>query len=111
EFGRAITYMRRYGYAAVLQIVIDEDDDGNQSSRRKPEIEKSDPKIVEQIKTLWKNNGATEEQLIAWVGKNNNGIELEKLPASRQQAMLTLLKNRQVKNPTDQPAQPEQPGE
>jgi ERF superfamily len=29
--GSAITYMRRYGYAAVLQIVIDEDDDGNRA--------------------------------------------------------------------------------
>lgn len=27
--GAAITYMRRYAYAAALQIVIDEDDDGN----------------------------------------------------------------------------------
>lgn len=30
--GSAITYMRRYGYAAVTQIVIDEDDDGNKAS-------------------------------------------------------------------------------
>lgn len=30
--GSAITYMRRYGYAAVTQIVIDEDDDGQKAS-------------------------------------------------------------------------------
>ena len=30
--GSAITYMRRYGYAAALQIVIDEDDDGNKAT-------------------------------------------------------------------------------
>lgn len=30
--GSAITYARRYGYAAALQIVIDEDDDGNRAS-------------------------------------------------------------------------------
>ena len=30
--GSAVTYMRRYGYAAALQIVIDEDDDGNKAS-------------------------------------------------------------------------------
>lgn len=31
--GSAITYQRRYAYAAALQIVIDEDDDGNKASR------------------------------------------------------------------------------
>ncbi len=31
--GSAITYARRYGYAAALQIVIDEDDDGNRASK------------------------------------------------------------------------------
>lgn len=31
--GSAITYMRRYSYAAALQIVIDEDDDANRASR------------------------------------------------------------------------------
>jgi hypothetical protein len=31
--GSAITYMRRYAYAAALGIVIDEDDDGNRASR------------------------------------------------------------------------------
>ncbi len=30
--GSAITYERRYSYAAALQIVIDEDDDGNRAS-------------------------------------------------------------------------------
>lgn len=32
--GSAITYMRRYGYAAALGIVIDEDDDGNRATPR-----------------------------------------------------------------------------
>lgn len=32
-FGSAMTYFRRYGYASALQIVIDEDDDGNNASR------------------------------------------------------------------------------
>lgn len=31
-FGSAMTYYRRYGYASALQIVIDEDDDGNKAS-------------------------------------------------------------------------------
>ncbi len=34
-YGSALTYTRRYGYAAALQIVIDEDDDGNKASAPK----------------------------------------------------------------------------
>lgn len=34
--GSAITYMRRYAYAAALQIVIDEDDDGNSAVQSQP---------------------------------------------------------------------------
>ena len=33
--GSAITYMRRYAYAAALQIVIDDDDDGNSTMKPK----------------------------------------------------------------------------
>ncbi len=33
SFGSAITYARRYGLAAVLGIIADEDDDGNAASR------------------------------------------------------------------------------
>ena len=32
--GSAITYMRRYSYASVTQVVVDEDDDGQQASPR-----------------------------------------------------------------------------
>lgn len=35
-YGSALTYARRYGLSAVLGVVADEDDDGNQSSGRKP---------------------------------------------------------------------------
>lgn len=95
EFGRAITYMRRYGYAAVLQIVIDEDDDGNKSSRRQPEKPPepipSDPETVQKIKDIWKENGGTEEQLDAWVRKNNNDVALDVLSGDRQLGMLQFL--------------------
>jgi hypothetical protein len=94
EFGRAITYMRRYGYAAVLQIVIDEDDDGNKSSGKvveRPQENPSNPEVVEKIQSIWKENGGTEEQLDTWVKKNNNNIALDDLPGDRQQAMLTVL--------------------
>lgn len=95
EFGRAITYMRRYGYAAVLQIVIDEDDDGNKSSRRQqeklPEPIPSNPETVQKIKDIWKENGGTEEQLDAWVRKNNNDVALDVLSGDRQLGMLQFL--------------------
>jgi hypothetical protein len=99
EFGRALTYMRRYGYAAVLQIVIDEDDDGNKSSRQlhqekmpEPPVElPSDPEMVEKIQTIWKESGGTDEQLDIWVRKNNNSIALGNLTRDRQEAMLKVL--------------------
>lgn len=95
EFGRAITYMRRYGYAAVLQIVIDEDDDGNKSSRRQPEKPPepvpSNPETAQKIKDIWKENGGTDEQLDTWVRKNNNDVALDVLTGDRQLAMLQVL--------------------
>ncbi len=36
--GSAITYARRYSYAAALQIVIDEDDDGNKSGPQRSQV-------------------------------------------------------------------------
>ncbi len=101
EFGRAITYMRRYGYAAVLQIVIDEDDDGNKSNRRRQlenppdnvDEDPSNPETVTAIKSIWTENGGTDEQLDTWVRKNgsNNSLPLEELTGSRQKALLTVL--------------------
>ena len=35
--GSAITYARRYGYAAILGIVSEEDDDGNAASKKRPD--------------------------------------------------------------------------
>ena len=95
EYGRALTYMRRYGYAAVLQIVIDEDDDGNKSSRRLqekiPEPVPSNPGTIEKIKKIWEDNGGEAAKLDAWVRKNNNGVALDALTGDRQLAMLQVL--------------------
>ena len=62
--GSSVTYMRRYGYAAALQIVIDEDDDGNRASRPQP------------ARAPVNTSGATEAQRTAinnWLDKH--GIE------------------------------------
>lgn len=55
--GSAITYMRRYGYAAALQIVIDEDDDGNKASS----TETFKQQAVSKAKSF-NNNLASEKQ-------------------------------------------------
>ena len=36
--GSAITYARRYAYAAILGLVSDEDDDGNEASKTSPKL-------------------------------------------------------------------------
>lgn len=64
---------------------------------------KSDPEIVKAIVELWLSGkeGASQEGLEAWVKKNNGGIPLGQLPASRQQAILSDLqaaKERREKN-------------
>lgn len=129
--GRAITYMRRYGYAAVLQIVIDEDDDGNSTSTPRGQAPKpipSNPATVKKIAEIWKENGGTPQQLDVWVKKNNNNVQLTQLPGDRQQAMLALLEKKKAEKtqaaattekdpdidpteplPDDQPSLPEEP--
>lgn len=37
EYGSALTYMRRYAYAAILNITADEDDDAEAASTAKPQ--------------------------------------------------------------------------
>lgn len=98
EFGRAITYMRRYGYAAVLQIVIDEDDDGNASSKRLQVAKPipSNPETITSIRTIWTEGGGTLEKLEDWVKKNNNGTGLGDLTGDRQQAMLLVLESKKA---------------
>jgi hypothetical protein len=113
EFGRAVTYMRRYGYAAVLQIVIDEDDDGNTSNRRYEQPSPpppSNPQIIEKIQKIWTEGGGTIETLDSWVKKNNNNLSLDKLSGERQASLLQVLeakkaaKAAETKPSTEKPA-------
>jgi len=51
--GSAITYSRRYSYAAILGLVSDEDDDGNAASKKSDRaVEVSTPKPVENGSSL-----------------------------------------------------------
>jgi hypothetical protein len=53
--GSAITYARRYALMAVLGLVADEDDDGNEGSKKKPEVhskESFDKKLADKVADL-----------------------------------------------------------
>lgn len=54
EYGSYVTYMRRYALSAMLGLVTDEDDDGNNASNKKPEAKpegKPSP-LVEQCRKI-----------------------------------------------------------
>lgn len=73
-FGSAMTYTRRYAYASALQIVIDDDDDGNgaQNGSQEPDynqynrLVKKDQiaKLLETAKT--QSGLATREEVLDW---------------------------------------------
>lgn len=80
----------------------------------------SDPETVEKIRTIWKENGGTPEQLEAWVKKNNNDISLDDLKGDRQLAMLQVLEAKKAERESkandnlntvagETPANPQQP--
>ena len=52
--GSAITYQRRYAYGAIINLNIDEDDDGNEGSKRpkKPETKPELKESTEQFKKV-----------------------------------------------------------
>jgi hypothetical protein len=56
----------------------------------------SDPDTVKKIREIWTENGGTEEQLQAWVKKNNNDVSLDELKGDRQQAMLQVLEQKKL---------------
>lgn len=75
--GSAITYMRRYGYAAALQIVIDEDDDGNRASsaQAKPQPKANSLAATDKqkeliVRLLASRKGVALENTKAWLTEN-----------------------------------------
>lgn len=50
-FGSALTYARRYALTAVLNLVADEDDDGNRASRRQTNGQSRQPTAAEAKQT------------------------------------------------------------
>lgn len=99
--GSAVTYMRRYGYAAALQIVIDEDDDGNRASYQKPAQTAStaatrpgtqghatDKQRAEVQRLLKLRDFTTVEQQKKWLSDNGIAMPLTVQGASQALAIL-----------------------
>lgn len=83
-FGSEVTYMRRYSYAALLNIVADEDDDGNEAQKAPPAAQKAPParKPPEPVNTAPKPKETPEDrgrQLIASIEASDTVNECEAL--------------------------------
>ena len=66
--GSAITYQRRYALGAILNLNIDEDDDGNQASKPPKDEPKNLPELIEGTEDFmkaieWLTTGGTIERL------------------------------------------------
>lgn len=105
--GSAATYGRRYGYAALVGVVADEDDDGNDAVGRKPE-KKAEPRadspnyINELSNTLKAGcHCTTPEQALA-VLRFVIGDEWEKLPkqCTQEEAKFAWEKLKEYGNKT-----------
>lgn len=64
EMGSAITYARRYTLAALVGIVVDDDDDGAKASTAKPEPKGVDLQKADLRRLLNGYRGPNREQLI-----------------------------------------------
>lgn len=51
SLGKSITYCRRYSLLVALNIVADDDDDGNRMSRQQVDVPKKDERSIDQFKT------------------------------------------------------------
>lgn len=74
--GSAITYMRRYALAAILQIVIDEDDDGNKATFDQPTSDAISGKAVNIVVSEIKKSLSAPQQseLRSWM--QSKGLSL-----------------------------------
>jgi hypothetical protein len=97
--GSAITYMRRYAYAAILQIVIDEDDDGNKASPKqaanKPHVASSNnPASNKQRKylaTLLTNRGISTKAMPEYLESNFGVIQGSTMTAKQASEIIEQL--------------------
>ncbi|CAM5999030.1 unnamed protein product [Sphagnum balticum] len=83
SLGSYITYLRRYSYAALVGVVVcDEDDDGESSMERAPKVKQSaviDAALASQLSNLIGENNHLEKTICTKLGiKNINDIPQER---------------------------------
>lgn len=108
-FGSAMTYTRRYAYAAVLQIVIDEDDDGNKASTskkahtppKKPTVDLATDKQRKLISDKLGYIGFTEPEQIKHYLSTEYGIN-DKLSKEDAKMVISDLLNNEEQADEDQ---------
>ena len=94
--GSAITYARRYSYAAALQIVIDEDDDGNKASQPRQEYKKkvTDYPMTDKqkvyIASLLEQKNVEKDDMVAYVA-DNYGMDLKTLTVESAKELIDSL--------------------
>lgn len=93
--GSAITYGRRYGLAAIVGIVADEDDDGNAAARNGSAAPKTNGKATpEQIENIRALTNAKGIDLKEFLTKAYPGIKgSAELTSEQAEAVLTNLRS------------------
>ena len=70
--GSAITYARRYSYAAALSLSLGDDDDGNEASKGPAQTTKSSPKPSEASKSTPASNNLISQAQVNYCHKLKN---------------------------------------
>ena len=101
SLGSAITYLRRYAFAATIGLVADEDDDGDGANASQPRQEqraaqptngnpdKASEKQIKMLFAIWKNGGF-EGNLKDWI-QNTYKCAVDDLSRKDASAAIELL--------------------
>jgi hypothetical protein len=107
KLGAALTYARRYAWAALLGIAAETDDDGTEASIPEPKTEQKngqapkDPPLASdaQVKNIWrliskidKAGERTRDQLLEGVGREYGTENLKELYKPQALDLITRLK-------------------
>ncbi len=99
KYGAALTYARRYGWAAALGIATDDDDDGNTASVPAPE--KAAPGVIseKQAKRLWAiaKEAAVPEDILRDIVKGIAGVDSSKdIPVGKYDEIVDAVQQQDV---------------
>lgn len=100
KFGSAMTYARRYGLAAIIGIVADEDDDGNTASG-KTQV-KQTPKMTgnqqEVIATMSKSSGMDTDKMTEFMKQTIGHANRSQLTQKEAGTIIEALRLLQTEN-------------